>query len=263
MTKIDGSETRRALLAEDDPPPFEVTAGAPDSRYVIICDHAGCRIPRALGTLGLTQSEIERHIGWDIGVASLAQRLSRELSAWLILQTYSRLVIDCNRPLTSPDSIVQQSEDTVVPGNLAISPEQARVRAHCIFEPYHARIRRELNERAARGQATIPIFLHSFTPVYRGVERPWHAGVLYHRDTRLALPLLRALRSEPGLSVGDNEPYAASEASDYGLIEHGERRGLPPVELEIRQDLLADARGQELWAQRIARLLRAIPLLAN
>jgi predicted N-formylglutamate amidohydrolase len=158
---------------------------------------------------------------------------------------------------------VQQSEHTVIPGNLAISPEQAQVRAHCIFEPYHARIRRELTERSARGDKVILIFLHSFTPEFKSVERPWHAGVLHHRDTRLAEPLLRALRAEPGLVVGDNEPYSASESTDYGLIEHGERRGLPHVELEIRQDLLADVDGQRAWASRLARLLQAIPIGSN
>ena len=254
---------RQTLLTEADPPPFRVLDGGARSPYLIICDHAGCRLPSVLGSLGLAKPELTRHIAWDIGVAALAERLGRELGAWVILQEYSRLVIDCNRPLESPESIVQQSEQTVIPGNLAISAEQAQVRAHCIFEPYHARIRRELNERSARGEATILVFLHSFTPELHGVKRPWHAGVLYHRDTRIAAPLLRALRGEPELAVGDNEPYAASEATDYGLIEHGERRGLPHVELEVRQDLLADADGQQAWAARLARLLRAIPIGSN
>jgi predicted N-formylglutamate amidohydrolase len=254
---------RQTLLSSHDPPTFRVIDGRETSPYLIVCDHAGRAIPAVLGSLGLPEHELERHIAWDIGVAGLGERLASELDAWLILQEYSRLVIDCNRPLTSPDSIVQQSEHTVVPGNLAISPEQAQVRAHCIFEPYHARIRRELSERGARGAATILIFLHSFTPEFKSVKRAWHAGVLYNRDTRLAEPLLRALRAEPELLVGDNEPYAASEVTDYGLVEHGERRGLPHVELEVRQDLLATADGQQLWAARLARLLRGIPIGSN
>ena len=236
---------------------------AAESPYLVICDHAGCAVPRALGSLGLDQRELERHIGWDIGAAGLARRLGQELGAWVILQTYSRLVIDCNRPLSSSDSIAQRSEDTTVPGNCGVSVEQAQQRAQAIFEPYHARIRRELTERAERGQTPILIFLHSFSPVFRGTRRPWHAAVLYHEDRRIALPLLSALRAEPELVVGDNEPYAASPATDYGLIEHGQRRGLPHVELEIRQDLLADELGQEAWAKRLARLLRATPLASH
>ncbi|MES1187138.1 MAG: N-formylglutamate amidohydrolase [Myxococcales bacterium] len=253
----------RALLGEYDPAPFRVLQGSAASPYIIVCDHAGRSVPRALGSLGLSEADLGRHIAWDLGAAALARRLGTELGAWVILQEYSRLVIDCNRPLDSPDSIVQHSEDTVVPGNLAISPEQAEARAHCIFGPYHARISRELTERATRGQASILIFLHTFTPTFRGVARPWHAGVLRHKDGRVATPLLRALRAEPDLVVGDNEPYAASEQTDYGLIEHGERRGLPHVELEVRQDLLADAQGQEAWALRLARLLREAPTSSN
>ena len=256
-------QSLRALLGEYDPAPFRVLQGQAESPYLIICDHAGRSVPRALGSLGLSEAELQRHIAWDIGAAALARRLATELGAWVILQEYSRLVIDCNRPLTSPESIVQQSEDTVVPGNLAISPAQAEARALCVFGPYHARITRELTERASRGQASTLIFLHTFTPTFRGVSRPWHAGVLRNRDGRLAQPLLRALRAEPELLIGDNEPYAASEQTDYGLVEHGERRGLPHVELEIRQDLLSDAEGQEAWAVRLARALRDAPLPSN
>jgi predicted N-formylglutamate amidohydrolase len=256
-------QSLRALLGEYDPAPFRVLQGSPESPYIVICDHAGRSVPRALGSLGLSEADLERHIAWDIGAAALSRQLGRELGAWVILQEYSRLVIDCNRPLESAGSIVQESEDTVVPGNLAISPLQAEARAHCIFGPYHARISRELSERAARGQASILIFLHTFTPTFRGVTRPWHAAVLRHKDGRLALPLLKALRAEPQLVIGDNEPYAASETTDYGLIEHGERRGLPHVELEIRQDLLSDLEGQEAWASRLARLLRDAPSSSN
>jgi predicted N-formylglutamate amidohydrolase len=254
--------SRQALLADDDPAPFRVLNDGARSPYLVICDHAGRKFPSALGTLGLPEPELTRHIAWDIGVAGLAEQLGRALDAWVILQEYSRLVIDCNRPLTSPESIVQRSEYTVIPGNLAISAEQAQLRAQCIFEPYHARIRRELTLRGARGgEATTLIFLHSFTPEFKAVKSQWHAGVLYHRDTRLALPLLHALRAEPGLLVGDNEPYAASEATDYGLIEHAEKRGLPYVELEVRQDLLSDADGQRTWALRLARLLAGVPMV--
>lgn len=245
------------LLGSEDPPPFELVSGTPRSRYVITCDHASRRIPRALGSLGLPDHELERHIAWDIGVADLGQELARLLDATLILQGYSRLVIDVNRSLDRPDSIATTSEDTPIPGNAGVSPEDARARATEIFEPYHACIRRELDERQRRNQPTTLILLHSFTPVYRAVARAWHAGVLHLRDTRLAHPVLHALRAEPGLVVGDNEPYAASELTDYGIVQHAEKRGLLHVELEVRQDLIADAWGAREWAERLARVLHA------
>lgn len=240
------------LIASDEPSPVEVI-GSGRSPFVILCDHAGRRVPRALGSLGLPEAELERHIAWDLGAAALGRRLAEALDGVLFAQRYSRLVIDCNRPLTSPDSIAARSEYTVIPGNLGLSPEQAAERAREVFEPYHARIRRELDERRALGRPAVLLFVHSFTPVFRGVARPLHAGVLYHRDTRLALPLLAALRRDPELFVGDNEPYAASVETDYGLVEHGERRGLAHVELEVRHDLLATERGQAEWAARLAR----------
>jgi predicted N-formylglutamate amidohydrolase len=250
----------QTLLAPDEPPPFEVVEARAPSPYLILCDHASRRIPRALGTLGVHERELERHIAWDIGAAAVARHLAGALDGWLILQNYSRLVIDCNRPLEHLGSIVERSEDTVIPGNRSLPADQARRRAESIFEPYHARIREELDGRAAKRMPAILLFMHSFTPIFRGVARAWHAGVLFHRDRRLASPLLEALRREPGLLVGENEPYAGGPLTDYGLIEHAERRGLPYVELEVRQDLIESDSDQRAWAERIARLLREVTL---
>jgi predicted N-formylglutamate amidohydrolase len=166
-------------------------------------------------------------------------------------------VIDCNRPLHVKSSIVERSEYTVVPGNQNVTPAEAALRARAIFHPYHERIRDELARREREGVGTVFVALHSFTPVFMGVKRPWHAGVLYHRDTRLAHAVIEELRSEGGLVVGDNEPYSVSEHSDYGLIEYGERRGHLHVELEIRQDLIQNDAGQRAWAERLARVLPA------
>jgi predicted N-formylglutamate amidohydrolase len=245
------------LLASDEPAPFELVEATSASRFVITCDHAGNRIPRSLGALGLPASELERHIAWDVGVAALGRKLARALDASLVLQRYSRLVVDCNRRPTRPDSMPTTSEDTAIPGNASVSPEAARERVEEIFEPYHARIAAELDARRAQGRPTTLILLHSFTPVYRGAVRPWHGGVLYLNDSRLALRVLAELRAEPGLVVGENEPYAASELTDYGIVEHGEARRLPHVELEVRQDLLADDAGVEAWSERLSRVLRA------
>ena len=242
-----------ALLGADDPPPYRVLRAQGQSPFVLIADHAGQAIPARLGTLGLPQAELDRHIGWDIGIAGVTERLSERLDACAILQNYSRLVIDCNRPLRAAGSIVRVSDGTEVPCNRHVSEADATARALEIFAPYHARITMELDQRSAATPAPILIAMHSFTPVFGGHARPWHAGVLYHRDTRLAHTLLAALRAEPGLEVGDNQPYAVSDATDFAVPVHGEQRGLPHVELEIRQDLIADATGQDEWAERLAR----------
>jgi predicted N-formylglutamate amidohydrolase len=208
-----------------------------------------------LGSLGLSAAELQSHIAWDIGVAGLARHLAARLDACLIMQTYSRLVIDCNRPLGTPDSIATLSERTPIPGNTDLSRTEAARRAREIFCPYHALIRAALDARRRQERPTLLVALHSFTPVFLGVQRPWHLGVLYNRDVRLAQVLLDVLRHEQGLRVGDNEPYAMSEDTDYTVVVHGERRGIPHVELEIRQDLIAEEPSQRVWALRLARLL--------
>jgi predicted N-formylglutamate amidohydrolase len=244
-----------ALLGPSDPPPFRVLRPEGTSRFVLLGDHAGQAVPHALASLGLPQEELDRHIGWDIGVAGLAEALSARLDAIAILQTYSRLVIDCNRPLTAPDSIATVSDGTLVPANQGLTDEAAQARAAEIFTPYHQRITQELDRRD--GRDPILIALHSFTPVFKGHIRPWHVGVLYQRDARLAHALRDALMGETGLVVGDNEPYSVSDATDYAIPVYGERRGLLHVELEVRQDLIHHGEGQDVWAERLARLLRA------
>lgn len=242
------------LLGADDPPPVCVHREHGAAPLVLIADHAGQRVPAALENLGLPQSELDRHIGWDIGIAGVTRRLSDLLDAVAILQRYSRLLIDCNRPPDAPGSIVQVSDGTVVPGNATLTAADADARVREVFDPYHQRIAQELDRRQALSPPLL-IAMHSFTPVFGGRARPWHAGVLYHRDTRLAHALLGALRAEPGMLVGDNEPYSVSDATDFAIPVHGEQRGLLHVELEIRQDLIADANGQAQWAERLARLL--------
>jgi predicted N-formylglutamate amidohydrolase len=243
------------LLAPDEPAAFEVIEDERSSPFLITCDHAGKRLPRALGTLGLPESELSRHIAWDIGAAQVARLLARELGAFAILQTYSRLAIDCNRPLDVPSSIPSISENTVIPGNGELSPAHKAERARAIFQPYHARIVSEFERREKAAQPSVLIAMHSFTPTFMGVSRPWHAGMLYNRDVRLGRALIELLRRDSELVVGDNEPYSVNDLSDYGVVVYGERRGIPHVEIEIRQDLLLDEPGQVAWAKRFARLL--------
>jgi predicted N-formylglutamate amidohydrolase len=243
------------LLAPDEPPAFSVVGEPNASPFLIVCDHAGARIPRSLGTLGVSETERRRHIGWDIGAASVARSLADRLSAFAILQNYSRLVIDCNRDLCVETSIVTVSEHTEIPGNRGLDPVERARRAAEIFKPYHNRIAAELDRRARENLPTALVAVHSFTPVYKGEGRPWHAGLLYNRDGRLSHLMIEALRREPELRIGENEPYSVSDESDYTIPVHAERRGLPYAEIEIRQDLIADAEGQAIWAERLARVL--------
>jgi predicted N-formylglutamate amidohydrolase len=246
------------LLGPSDPAPFTVHPARGRSPFVLIADHAGQQVPAALADLGLPQAELDRHIGWDIGIAGVTRALAGLLGAWAIEQTYSRLVIDCNRPPGAPGRFAPVSDHTVVPGNqrLDAAAQEARVRE--IFDPYHQRISAELDARSVAGTRTILIAMHSFTPAMQGVARPWHAGVLYQRDARFAHALLHALQAEGDLVVGDNQPYAVSDATDYAIPVHAEARGLAHVELEIRQDLIADSAGQLAWAQRLARVFNQL-----
>lgn len=243
------------LLGSSDPAPVSVERAEGTSPFLLIADHAGRHIPRELGQLGLAATDLQRHIAFDLGIAGLGSQLAMKLDACFIRQNYSRLVIDCNRPLMARDSVAAISEDTEIPGNQRVTPAEGSRRAQAVFHPYHNRIRQELQARRQAGRPTVLVSLHSFTPVYRGVNRLWHAGVLYHRDTRLAHRLLELLSAEPGLVIGDNEPYAVSDATDYSIPVHGERNGIPHVMIEIRQDLLASAAGQRVWAERLQRLL--------
>jgi predicted N-formylglutamate amidohydrolase len=246
-----------ALCDPGEPDPVVVDNEAGSSVFFLTCDHAGRALPRRLGRLGLPEAETVRHIAWDIGIGAVGQRLSRLLDAACIRQTYSRLVIDCNRDPNVASSIPEVSETTEIPGNRGLSAAARAARIDAVFRPYHQRIAAMLDRRAAAGRATALVALHSFTPVFKGVARPWHAAVLFNRDRRLAHALAELLRAEGGLVIGENEPYAVSDLTDYTVPVHGERRGLPHVEIEIRQDLITEPAGQAEWAERLARLLPA------
>ena len=249
------TSAKSRLLAPDEPTPVVELRSGGASPFFLVSDHAGKRIPRALHDLGLGEPDLSRHIAWDIGIEGVARRLADLLDAHLIMQIYSRLVIDCNRPPGSPTSIAPLSDGTIVPGNENISIEDAAPRVREIFAPYHSAVEQALNKRQTAHTPTILVSLHSFTPVYAGMPRPWQAGVLYNRYSALA-HALRDLMAAPGdLVVGDNEPYSVSDDTDYTIPVHGERRGLVHVAIEIRQDLIAQETGQREWADRLAELL--------
>lgn len=243
------------LLDDGDPAPVRVLRPEGSSDFLLTADHAGRAIPRRLGDLGLPESELNRHIAWDIGIAGVTERLSEALDATAVLQAYSRLVIDCNRQPGLDSSIPTISELTRIPGNEGVSAAEREARRREIFDPYHARITELTETRVAAGRRLVLVAMHSFTPVFKGERRAVEVGVLYNRDVRLAHALLDLLRAEGDLIVGDNAPYAVGDLSDYTVPVHAEPRGLAHVEIEIRQDLIADEAGQAAWAAHLARLL--------
>jgi predicted N-formylglutamate amidohydrolase len=222
------------------------------SPFFVTCEHAGRAIPRKLNDLGVSDSERARHIGWDIGALPVAERVSDLLDAPLVSQIYSRLVIDCNRATHHADSIPIVSEYTQICGNLNLPPSEVAARANEIYHPYHDAIAQSLDARRDAGRPNILIAVHSFTPTFKGVGRPWHVGLLFNRDSRLALALSSLIADDGNVTLGINEPYAISDATDYTIPVHGEKRGIPHVEIEIRQDLIADPAGQETWTCRLA-----------
>lgn len=240
------------LLGPDDPPPFALHNPAGGAPVLIVCDHAGRALPRALGRLGLDDWVLDRHVAWDIGSASVARGLAERLDAPAVLAGYSRLVVDLNRRLDDPSAFARVSDGIAIPANLELGPDERDRRARAIFEPYHAAIRSRLDAFQQRGIAPALIAVHSCTPVFDSVVRPWHVGVLWDRDARLAAPLLERLRARRGVEVGDNEPYSGRHSYDFTVDHHGEARGLPCVGIEVRQDLIDTDAGAREWAGVLA-----------
>ncbi len=241
-----------------DPPPFEVVNASGAAPVVFLCDHASNRVPRALDNLGLSPEELGRHIAWDIGAAALTRRLAARFDAPAVLAGCSRLVIDCNRRLDDGQSILAVSDGTAIPGNRGLTERDAAARALACFHPYHRACAAVLDGVEARGEAPPVVMMHSFTPALGGTRRPWHAGVLWHEDGRLALPLLRALRARGDLLVGDNEPYSGASPHGYTMPAHAGRHGRANVQIEVRQDLVADEAGIERWSAILAEALTGV-----
>jgi predicted N-formylglutamate amidohydrolase len=239
-----------------DPPAVETVNANGKSPYVLLCEHASNYIPARYNGLGLTASELERHIAWDIGVAPIARELSLSLDAPLVLSGYSRLLIDCNRPVGVPTSIPEISESTPIPGNVGLTDDERAYRATNFFWPFQKEVARILDQRQAGKTPTIVFGVHSFTPVFKGLVRPWHAGILFRKAQRLGNALVEVLQ-EPGLSVVANEPYRIEDGGDHTVPVHGESRGLDAVLIEIRQDLIGERDGQSAWSKRLVPALEA------
>jgi predicted N-formylglutamate amidohydrolase len=229
-------------------------------RFVIICDHASNRIPPAFGNLGLDEKALGSHIAWDPGALAVADRLAARLDAPLVYSTISRLIADCNRAPEAADIMPAVSETTAVPGNTGLSGAERAARLVLAHTPFHDALAALINERLAAGRETWLVSVHSFTPTYKGVFRPWQVGVIHDDDQRLARPLIAALKRLEGVTVGDNQPYSPSDGVYYTLERHARRRGLPCVMIEIRNNEIADAAGQTEWAERLAAVFEMVNL---
>lgn len=238
--------TKNLIDGEEDA--FILVNGSGASPYVLVCEHASNRVPKQLANLGLSAEDLQRHIAWDIGAEGVSRLLSRLLDAPLVLQRYSRLVYDCNRPPDSAAAMPEISETTVIPGNKPLSAADKMKRVEAIYQPFHERLAHMLDQRACEGRATSLVTIHSFTKVYRGKERAVELGILFDRDARIADKLIKAF---PNVDVRLNEPYGPNDGVMHTLNLHAAPRGLKSVMIEIRNDLIANERGQNEWAQRI------------
>ena len=242
------------LLQAGDPAAVGLENPSAKSPILFISDHAGRAFPRALGTLGLEEPELSRHIAWDIGIYGVTTHIAKALDATYVFQPYSRLVIDCNRRPGDAQSVVTVSDGTTVPGNANVSTDERRRREREILEPYHREIERVIADRAARRQPTAIICMHSCTDRLKRdkEQRPWHVGVIADSDWRIGDPLIELLEAETQYRIGRNQPYSVSMEADYTVPVHCEARGIPYVEIELRQDLIGDEKSQRDWARLLA-----------
>ncbi|UOM36446.1 N-formylglutamate amidohydrolase [Acuticoccus sp. I52.16.1] len=250
-----GPRWEGGLLAPGDPAPVLQRRADSASPILLVCDHAGRRVPSRCH-LGVAEQDLCRHIAWDLGASAVAERLSDALDAELIAQRYSRLVIDCNRPPHEPDAMPPRVDGTAVPGNAAVTPADAAARVAEVFMPYHAAIGASLDRRAARGERTVLVAVHSFTPLHRDYPgaRPWPVTFLYNRLPALSETLAHISQAR-GVMAGLNVPYVVDDRGDYTIPVHAERRGLPSTLVEMRQDTLADDAGVAAAAALLADII--------
>ena len=242
----------------DWPEAVEVINEGGASDIVLICEHASNHMPPEYAGLGLDAQDLTRHIAWDIGAAAVTRGLAERLDAPAFLGHYSRLLIDLNRPPGVPSSIPERSESTDIPGNLGLTEVERKRRRDLIFAPFHNRVAKHLSARERAGRKTRIVAIHSFTPVFHGKAREWHAGVLYDGSRAFGEAAVKGLARDSNLNVGHNVPYVISRDGDYGVLVHGEDRGHPAILFEMRQDLIANGHGIAEWTLRLAKVLGAI-----
>ncbi len=257
MTPLE--QTTEAVLAH----PVEVVPGRAHSGMVLLCDHASNFVPDDLAALGLPQAQFERHIGYDIGAAVVTRELAHLTGAPAVLTRFSRLVIDPNRGRDDPTLVMRLSDGAVVPGNARIDDAGIAERLRRFYEPYDAAIVAAIGAMTNAGQVPAIVSIHSFTPVWRGIPRPWEIGLLYDRDRRLHDALMGELRQNSSLCVGDNEPYFGGLPGDT-IDRHATANGFANTLIELRQDLIAAPDDARAWARRLAPMLeRAVQQAAG
>jgi predicted N-formylglutamate amidohydrolase len=237
--------------------PFETVDGAVDTGWLILCDHASNRLPPEYGDLGLPPDQFERHIAYDIGARAVTLRLAELLGAPAVLSCFSRLLIDPNRGADDPTLLMRLSDGAVVPGNAKAGGAEKQRRVRAYYEPYHQAIERAIERAVDAGKPPALVSIHSFTPLWRGVRRPWEIGILWDLDPRLAVPMIELFRHDGLLTVGDNEPYSGRLKGD-AMYRHGSMRGLAHALVELRQDLITEPPGQAEWAGRLADVLSTL-----
>ena len=233
---------------------FEIIPGDQRAGLILLCDHASSHVPEEYGSLGLPPSEFERHIAYDIGAEALTRVLADRFGVPAVLSHFSRLLIDPNRGLDDPTLIMRLSDGAVIPRNARIDKAERERRIARFYQPYDDAVERTIEAGMASGRIPMILSIHSFTPFWKGTPRPWHAGILWDADPRLAVPLIDGLALDPAIVVGDNEPYHGALKGDT-LYRHATRRGLAHALVEIRQDLIADPAGVAEWADRLGKVL--------
>lgn len=252
---------RYPLIGPGDPPPYMTYNDHGSARVLLVADHASPFFPEGMNQLGLADWVLERHVAWDIGSDKLTRSLADELDARAVLAGFSRLIVDPNRKLDDPTAFIEVSDGIAIPGNMGLDDEQKALRVRSFFRPYHEAITARLERFGSRGFVPALISVHTCTPVFDRIVRPWQIGVMWDRDPRIAVPLMQRLRRMEGVCIGDNEPYSGRHPHDFTIDYHAEPDGLPHVGIEVRQDLVSDEAGARRWAAVLADALR--PILAR
>lgn len=248
-----------SLISSRSHPAFEIVGGEAGRGILFLCDHATAAIPAEYENLGLSGGQLARHIAYDIGAEIVTRTLAAELEAPAVISRFSRLLIDPNRGLDDPTLVMRIADGAIVPGNARIDAKEIERRIERFYSPYHEAIATTIAAMRAAKRNPAVVALHSFTPVMKGIARPWDITVIWDFDPRLNVPLLDALRAEAGLVVGENEPYQGGYCGDT-IERHCIRHGLAHSLVEIRQDLIAKPAAAEAWGRRLADILR--PLLS-